>query len=56
VNDWLTYELSTQLASTIAKHRSLATTHVIPSLGARKYRDLRAEDHQPRHGTRQSQA
>jgi hypothetical protein len=44
VNDWLTYELSTQSASTVDKYRSLATVHVIPSLGARKYRDLRAED------------
>jgi integrase len=44
VNDWLTYELSTQSASTLDKYRSLATTHVIPSLGARRYRDLRAED------------
>jgi len=44
VNDWLIDDLSTQSASTIDKHRSLATTHVIPSLGARKYRDLSAED------------
>jgi integrase len=44
VNDWLTYGLSGRSPGTIAKNRTYAKTHVIPSLGARKLRDLSAED------------
>lgn len=44
VTDWLAYGLSGQSQPTIDKYTSLATTHVIPSLGARKLRDLSAED------------
>jgi integrase len=44
VTDWLTYALSGKSTSTRDKYRYLATTHIIPSLGARKLRDLSAED------------
>lgn len=44
VNDWLTYGLSGRAPGTIAKNRTYAEAHVIPSLGARKLRDLSAED------------
>jgi integrase len=44
VTDWLTYALSGQSTATRNKYQSLASRHVIPSLGARKLRDLTAED------------
>jgi integrase len=44
VTDWLAYGLGGQSTATRAKYRSLATEHVISSLGARKLRDLTAED------------
>ncbi|WP_433274067.1 tyrosine-type recombinase/integrase [Pseudonocardia xinjiangensis] len=44
VNDWLDYGLSARDQNTVATRRSLANQHVIPALGARKLRDLSAED------------
>ncbi|MGB9282200.1 MAG: site-specific integrase [Pseudonocardiaceae bacterium] len=44
VNDWLSYGLSGRDKGTISTCTILSNTHVIPSLGARKLRDLSAED------------
>ncbi|HET8682139.1 MAG TPA: tyrosine-type recombinase/integrase [Micromonosporaceae bacterium] len=44
VDNWLTYGLVAQSASTQANYGILARTHIIPGLGARKLRDLSAED------------
>src|SRR5437899_2115749 len=44
VNDWLTYGLNGRHQNTIKTRRILADQHVIPALGARKLRDLSAED------------
>ncbi|MHA6631073.1 tyrosine-type recombinase/integrase [Pseudonocardia sichuanensis] len=44
VNDWLKHGLGSRDPNTIATRRSLANQHVIPALGARKLRDLSAED------------
>ena len=44
VMDWLTYGLSGRDVSTVQTCRILAKQHVIPALGARKLRDLSAED------------
>jgi integrase len=44
VNDWLSYGLSGRDKSTISTCTILSNTHVIPALGARKLRDLSAED------------
>jgi len=44
VNDWLTFGLPGRDGATIAALRSLSANHVIPSLGARRLRDLSAED------------
>ena len=44
VNDWLTYGLSGRAPGTVTKNRIYAKTHVIPALGARKLRDLTADD------------
>jgi integrase len=44
VNDWLTYGLTGRDKATVDTCTRLSRTHVIPSLGARKLRDLRAED------------
>ncbi|WP_240051296.1 site-specific integrase [Pseudonocardia sp. EV170527-09] len=44
VEDWLTYGLNGRAATTVATRRILADKHVIPALGARKLRDLSAED------------
>lgn len=44
VRDWLTYGLVGRAPQTIETRRILAETHVIPALGARKLRDLSAED------------
>lgn len=44
VNDWLAYGLSGRNPSTIETRRILANQHVIPALGARKLRELSAED------------
>jgi hypothetical protein len=41
---WLTYGLGARSAATIANYTCLADQHIIPSLGARKLRDLSAED------------
>ena len=42
--DWLTYGLSGAAPGTVAKNRIYAQKHVIPALGARKLRDLTADD------------
>ena len=44
VNEWLAYGLSDRDTSTITTCTILSNTHVIPCLGARKLRDLSAED------------
>jgi integrase len=44
VNDWLAYGLNGRAPGTVTKNRIYANTHVIPALGARKLRDLSAED------------
>src|SRR5919109_156328 len=44
VHDWLAFGLSGRDSSTITKCTILANTHIIPALGARKLRDLSADD------------
>ncbi|MFG2195788.1 tyrosine recombinase XerC [Streptomyces sp. NPDC048639] len=44
VDDWLTYGLAGRDKATVGTCTILSTNHVIPSLGARKLRDLSAED------------
>ena len=44
VRDWLAFGLSGRDQGTIAKCTILANTHVIPRLGARKLRELSADD------------
>jgi integrase len=44
VRDWLKYGLTGKAQRTIDKNTALANTHVIPHLGARKLRELSAED------------
>ncbi len=44
VNDWLAYGLSGRDSGTLKTAEILCRTHVLPALGARKLRDLSAED------------
>jgi integrase len=44
VRDWLSYGLSGRSRATVEKCTILANTHIIPALGARKLRDLSADD------------
>lgn len=44
VTDWLTFGLAGRDANTVATYQYLCRIHVIPSLGARKLRDLSADD------------
>ena len=44
VRDWLAFGLSGRDIATVVKCTILANTHVIPALGARKLRDLSADD------------
>ncbi|MGW8784387.1 site-specific integrase [Streptomyces sp. NPDC055796] len=44
VNDWLMYGLAGRDAGTVGTYTSLSQIHIIPSLGARKLRDLSAEE------------
>lgn len=44
VRYWLTYGLNGRDGATVANYTTLANQHVIPALGARKLRELRAED------------
>ena len=44
VTDWLTYGLNDRSAGTKTKYEILCRTHIIPALGARKVRELRAQD------------
>lgn len=44
IEDWLTYGLSGRDAATVKKERILCRVHVVPALGARKLRDLSADD------------
>lgn len=44
VEDWLAYGLAGRSENTITTRRILAEQHVIPALGARKLRELSAED------------
>jgi integrase len=44
VNDWLAYGLAGVDGETVSKYTILCRTHVIPALGARKLRDLSADD------------
>ena len=44
VNDWLAYGLNGRDKGTVSTCTILSNTHIIPALGARKLRDLSAED------------
>jgi integrase len=44
VQDWLAFGLSGRDGKTVTKCTILANTHIIPALGARKLRDLSADD------------
>ncbi|MFI8889263.1 tyrosine recombinase XerC [Streptomyces paradoxus] len=44
VTDWLAYGLNGRDAMTVTTNTILCNTHVIPALGARKLRDLSADD------------
>jgi integrase len=44
VSDWLAYGLSGRSQKTISTCTTLSNIHIIPALGARKLRDLRADD------------
>ncbi len=44
VRNWLTFGLAGRDAATVAANTILCNTHVIPALGARKLRDLSADD------------
>jgi hypothetical protein len=44
VEDWLTYGLTGQGKRTVEKYRNLCQTHIVPLLGQRKLRDLRASE------------
>jgi integrase len=44
VRDWLEFGLSAREEPTVTKLSSLANTHVIPTIGARKVRELSADD------------
>lgn len=44
VTDWLAFGLPEKDEGTVTNYTILCRTHVIPSLGAKKLRDLRAED------------
>jgi integrase len=44
VNDWLAFGLSGRDTNTITKCTILANTHIVSALGARKLRDLSADD------------
>jgi integrase len=44
VTDWLTYGLPDRRSGTSDSYESLCRNHVLPDLGARKLRDLSAED------------
>jgi uncharacterized membrane protein len=44
VNDWLAYGLAGRDPGTVENCTILSQNHVIPALGARKLRDLSAED------------
>ncbi|WP_433352220.1 tyrosine-type recombinase/integrase [Microtetraspora malaysiensis] len=44
VNDWLAYGLNGRDKGTVSACTILSKTHIIPALGARKLRDLSAED------------
>ena len=44
VRDWLAFDLSGRDTKTVTKCTILANTHIMPALGARKLRDLSADD------------
>jgi hypothetical protein len=44
VTSWLTYGLHGRDPNTVANYRTLCDKHIIPGLGARKLRELSAED------------
>ncbi|WP_433295908.1 tyrosine-type recombinase/integrase [Pseudonocardia sp. CA-142604] len=44
VRDWLAFGLAGRSASTTANYRTIAETHIIAPLGARRLRDLSADD------------
>lgn len=44
VNDWLTFGMAGRDVATLKAVESLSKTHVLPSLGARRIRDLSADD------------
>jgi hypothetical protein len=44
VHDWLEFGLLNRDEDTVIKCRSLADNHIIPEIGARKLRELSADD------------
>jgi hypothetical protein len=44
VRDWLAFGLAARAASTISNYRTIAETHIVAPLGARRLRDLSADD------------
>jgi integrase len=44
VRDWLSFGLAARAASTVANYRTISETHIIAPLGARRLRDLSADD------------
>jgi hypothetical protein len=47
VRDWLSYGLNGRAATSSANYTGLVEQHIVPSLGARRLRDLSAEDRRP---------
>ncbi|GEL21039.1 site-specific integrase [Pseudonocardia asaccharolytica] len=44
MHDWLAFGLSGRAPSTVANYRTIAETHIVNQLGARRLRDLTADD------------
>lgn len=44
MRDWLAFGLAARAASTIANYRTIAETHIVAALGARRLRDLSADE------------
>jgi len=44
VRDWLAFGLAARAASTISNYLTIAETHIVAPLGARRLRDLSADD------------
>lgn len=44
VRDWLDFGLAARAATTVSNYRTIATSHIVGPLGARRLRELTAED------------